>query len=82
MKPVMMFVTSWCPYCKSAVHMIHELRSAHPEYQDIAIDILDEEECPEFSDRFDYYYVPTLYVGGKKMHEGIPTLEKLDAVLR
>ena len=37
---------------------------------------------PAYAERFDYYYVPTYYVEGKKMHEGVATKEKVEAVLR
>jgi len=81
-KQVILFVTSWCPHCRNAERMLRELIQAHPEYGDIAIDIIDEEKNKKFSDSFDYYFVPTFYVGGKKMHEGVPTREKIEAVLK
>ena len=44
------------------------------------IETVDELEEPELADTFDYYYVPTFYVDGKKVHEGgiyKPEVEKL-----
>ena len=34
-----------------------------------------------FADSLDYYYVPTFYVDGQKRMEGVPSLEKVRAVL-
>ena len=82
MKPVIMFVTSWCPHCRNASKILRELRSAHPEYADIAVDVVDEEKNQKLSASFDYYYVPTIYVGGRKMLEGVPTRDKIEAALK
>lgn len=75
MRPVTMFVTSWCPYCKQALSFMDSLKRENPKYQDIEIKIIDEELHPEISKQYDYYYVPTYYVGNFKAHEGVPTKE-------
>lgn len=36
----------------------------------------------EVADRYDYYYVPTFYVGDKKVHEGGIMPDEVEAVLR
>ena len=46
------------------------------------IDTVEESEQPEIADRYDYYYVPTFYVDGKKVHEGGIFKEEMEAVLR
>lgn len=73
MKPVLMFITSWCPYCKKADVMIADLKKSNPEYANIEVTVVDEELQPEISKKYDYYYVPTFYVDGVKLHEGVPT---------
>lgn len=75
MKPITMFVTSWCPYCKQALSFMKTLQSENPKYQDIEIKIIDEEVHPEISKDYDYYYVPTYYIGDTKLHEGVPSLD-------
>lgn len=72
MKPVLMFITDWCPYCKQASSIIKDLKNTNPEYANIEIKIIDEERQPEIAKQYDYYYVPTFYVGGVKIHEGVP----------
>lgn len=70
MKPIMMFITSWCPYCTQATSWIDDLKKENPKYADIEVKIIDEELKPEIAKQYDYYYVPTYYVGGVKIHEG------------
>lgn len=73
MKKILMFTMECCPYCVMAHRWMKEILCDHPEYRDIEIEIVDELEQPVFADKFDYYYVPTYYVGGVKVHEGVPT---------
>ena len=68
-----MFITSWCPYCKQAYSIIEDLKNTNPEYANIEVNIIDEERQPEISKQYDYYYVPTFYVNGVKIHEGVPS---------
>ena len=73
MKPVLMFITSWCPYCKKAFSLMEELKKTNPEYSNIEVTVIDEELQPEIAKQYDYYYVPTYYVDGIKVHEGVPS---------
>lgn len=70
-----MFITDWCPYCKQAFSFMEELRNENPRYADIEVKVIDEEREPEISKQYDYYYVPTYYVNGVKVHEGVPSKE-------
>ena len=81
MKDVLLFITSWCPYCKKAFELLETLRREDPRYESVIINVVDEEENPEFADSFDYYNVPTFYVGGVKLLEGIPSKETVKKVL-
>ena len=69
MKPVLMFITSWCPYCKQANSIMSDLKNTNPEYANIEVKIIDEELQPEIAKQYDYYYVPTFYVDEVKIHE-------------
>lgn len=73
MKPVIMFITNWCPYCKQAFSFMEDLKNTDPKYSNIEVKIIDEEIQPEVAKQYDYYYVPTYYVNGVKLHEGVPT---------
>jgi len=68
-----MFITSWCPYCKKAFSLMEELKKTNPEYSNIQVTVIDEELQPEIAKQYDYYYVPTYYVDGIKVHEGVPS---------
>lgn len=70
MKPVTMFITEWCPYCKKALAWMEDIKKQNPEYADIEIKIIDEELHPDTAKQYTYYYVPTYYVDGVKVHEG------------
>jgi thiol-disulfide isomerase/thioredoxin len=80
MKPIYMLITDWCPHCKRAFNWMEELVKENPSYLDLQIEIIDEEKEPEKAKRFDYYYVPTYYVGDVKVHEGVPTKEIVKSV--
>ncbi len=70
MKKITMFIQPRCPFCVKALKYIDEAKSNHPELESIEIEIHDELQEPEFADKFDYYYVPTFYIGEEKVHEG------------
>ena len=42
----------------------------------------EESEQPDVADAFDYYYVPTFYVDGVKVHEGGIYPEEVEKILR
>lgn len=81
MQKVTMFTMAGCPYCRAAHRWMEELMQEYPEYNDIELEIIDETEHPDIADRYDYYYVPTYYVGRDKVHEGVATKEKVHRVL-
>jgi hypothetical protein len=59
---------------------MEEICGEHPEYKAIEIRKIDETEEPEYAAKFDYYYVPTFYVGEEKIHEGVPTKAAIERV--
>jgi len=71
MKPVIMFVTEWCPYCKKALTWMENIKKQNPEYNGIEVKIIDEELQPDIAKQYTYYYVPTYYIDGVKVHEGV-----------
>lgn len=82
MKKVYMMVTDWCPHCKRAKNWMEELKQEHPEFQKVDVEIIDEEKQEELlkQHNFNYYYVPTYYVEGDRVHEGVPTKEIVQQV--
>lgn len=70
MKEIKMFMFEGCPHCRKASDLIKSLIAVEPKYSDIPFVMIDERLQPEVADKYDYFYVPTFYVGEKKVHEG------------
>ena len=82
MKDILFFYMPGCPHCRKAEKLIAELLAEHPQWKEITINRVDETANPAYADQFDYYYVPTFYVDGQKLHEGVPTKQAVEAVFR
>lgn len=80
MKPIKMFMMKTCPYCQKAFGWMDECKQEHPEYSALDIEMIDEREQPDVANQFDYYYVPTYYVDGVKVHEGAASRQIIDEV--
>jgi len=81
MQPLTYFFFEGCPYCSAADRWLKSIISEHPEYADIEINKIDERKQPEIANRYDYYNVPTFYLGNEKLHEGAATRTRIEAVL-
>lgn len=66
-----LFYLKDCPHCIRARNWMNELYQENPQYKDIPIEWIEENENWDYANTFDYYYVPTLYDGDKKLHEGV-----------
>ena len=69
MKPIKLFYLKDCPFCKKAFAYIDNLKR-QAIYEFIEIELIEESEQAELANQYDYYYVPTFYVDGVKVHEG------------
>jgi thiol-disulfide isomerase/thioredoxin len=81
MKPIQLFYLKNCPFCKRALSYIDELKK-QDACKHIRIEMIEESEQAELADRYDYYYVPTFYVDGEKVHEGGITKEEVEDILK
>lgn len=79
-KEVKMMILETCPYCQQAFQMIEELIKQHPEYARVKIDVIEESKEPEKIQGYHYWYVPTFFVDGVKIMEGVPTISQVEAV--
>jgi glutaredoxin len=75
MKKITMFTMDSCPYCKSARKWMDDIIKSDEKYKSIETVIIDEVEEPDLAAKFDYYYVPTYYLDGEKVHEGAANFE-------
>ena len=80
MKKITMFMMATCPHCKAALQWMDKLYSENGEYKSIEIEMIDERVHPDIAEKYDYYYVPTYYVDGEKLHEGTASLENVRRV--
>ncbi|MBO5878689.1 MAG: thioredoxin family protein [Alistipes sp.] len=81
MKKVKLFYLQHCPFCKKAFRYIEEAKLKHPELADLEIELIEESEQADVADKYDYYYVPTFYVDGQKVHEGGIYYEEVEQIL-
>lgn len=81
MKHVKMMYLKSCPYCKQAFSMVEVLKEEYPKYRTIEIETIEENDEATKTEGYDYWYVPTYFVDDVKIHEGVPTKEKIMAVL-
>ena len=82
MKQVLYFCLEGCPFCRQAERWMEELVREHPEYANVEIRRVEERREREFARGFDYYFVPTYYLDGVKLHEGVATKAAVEAVYR
>lgn len=76
------FILSRCPYCRQAKELIEELRAARPELESVEIDFIDESLQPDLADRYDYYRVPSFFLGDRKLYEANPLWTREEAKAR
>ncbi len=72
MKPLTLFVMTGCPYCRQAKQALKELYAEKEEYRTVPIHEINESLDPETADRYDYYYVPSIFLGDRKLYEARP----------
>ena len=80
MKKIIMFTMEACPHCKRALRWMDELFAENAVYKEIEIEKIDEVVHPDIADQYDYWYVPTYFVGSEKLHEGVASLEIIRGV--
>lgn len=82
MKKIKVFYLKNCPHCRRAFKMIEDIKSENKQYQNLQFELIEESKNVKLANTYDYYFVPTFYVGDVKIHEGIPTRKKMEAVLK
>ncbi|NLW10568.1 MAG: hypothetical protein GX028_00950 [Clostridiaceae bacterium] len=81
MKPLLMFKLKYCGYCRRVEKYLEEIFAEKPHYRQIPLEIVDEAKEPERSRKYDYYYVPTFFLGDVKLHEGAMDRFQVEQVL-
>ena len=73
MKKLTLFYLTDCPYCHYARRALAELTQENPAYGTIEIEWIEERQQPDVAAQYDYYYVPTIFDGQKKLYETRPS---------
>jgi len=81
MKKITYLHLTYCPYCIKANKWLKELILENPNYATLEIEKIEESKQPQLANKFDYYYVPTFFVGKDKLHEGVASKDKIKTVL-
>ena len=80
MKELLFFYMNGCPHCRKAETYLSELMK-EKKYANVKIRRVEERKEKELADSYDYWYVPSFFLGKDKLHEGTPTKEQIQAVL-
>ncbi len=73
MNKLTVFYLEHCPYCRNAMRAVKELEAEIPGFSPDGIDWIEETRNPEIADRYDYYRVPSVFLGEKKLYECSPS---------
>ncbi len=80
MKEITYFYLQGCPYCRQADQFIEEICNENPNCKLVKINKLEERQNKAIADSYDYFYVPCLWIDGKKVHEGPATKQNIKKV--
>lgn len=72
MKSFKLFYMKGCPYCRTALRVLDELKETQEKYSSVETELIEENEQPEIAGQYDYYHVPTVYVDERKVFETQP----------
>lgn len=69
MKELTMFYLDDCGYCRKARQALDELFAENPAYAAIPLTRIEESREPALADTYDYYAVPSFFIGREKLFE-------------
>lgn len=69
MKKITMFYLEECPFCKKAEKAMDELMTENKAYQSLDIEKIEESENVALAENYNYYAVPSLFIGKEKLFE-------------
>lgn len=81
MKKMTIVHSKTCPYCEQAIAFLDALREKKEYYNKIPLELIDEAEHPEVMEEYDYFYLPAIFWGKEKLHEGACTQEDIENAL-
>ena len=84
MAELTIFELAFCPYCRKAHKALKALREENPAYAGVEVRWIDENLHRGLADQYDYWYVPSVYQGERKLYEADPSqvYEEIKASLK
>ena len=73
MKNLTVFYLENCPYCRKAADAVKELKAENPDFEKVEAEWIEESRNPEIAEKYNYYYVPCVFLGGEKLYECSPS---------
>lgn len=67
-----LFYLPGCPYCRRAEQIITRLLQEHPDYAAVPLRRVNELTARAEAQSRDYWYVPSLFLGDRKLYEADP----------
>ena len=71
-KKITAFYLNGCPYCRQARKALEDLINEDNKYSHVIIDWIEEENNPQISEKYNYYYVPAMFIDNDKLYEAQP----------
>ena len=72
MKKLTIFYLQNCPYCRNAIRAVEEICAENPALKSVSIKWIEERQNPGLAEQYDYYYVPSVFLGKDKLYECNP----------
>lgn len=69
MEKLTVFYLETCPYCKNARRAFAELYAEDASLRDVPVEWINEAEQTALADTYDYYAVPSVFLGHEKLYE-------------
>ncbi len=72
MQGLTLFHLEDCPYCHNARRALEELGREEPRFARVPVEWVEESTCPERVRQYNYWYVPSVFLGKRKLYEAHP----------
>ena len=82
MKELTLFYFPQCPHCQRALKYQEELFAEHPEYRAVPLRMINERQETALAEQYDYWYVPTYFLGDEKLCEGVKDKALIEAAFK
>ncbi|MBO4886143.1 MAG: glutaredoxin [Clostridia bacterium] len=72
MAKITIFYLEHCPYCRNAQKAVTALKAENAAFNAVDIEWIEESRQPDVAGKFDYYYVPAIFLDAEKLYECSP----------